>query len=61
MCEDNRMSTENQSGIVYTPEQERVADSQSQMEALRVFVWECEKDWALTDRIDLATRTGRTS
>jgi hypothetical protein len=33
-----------------------VSELQSQLEDLRIHVWECEADWRLDDRIDRAVR-----
>ena len=33
-----------------------VSELQSQLEDLRVYVWACESDWRLDDRIDMAMR-----
>jgi hypothetical protein len=33
-----------------------LSDLQSQLEELRVHVWDCEADWRLDDRIELAVR-----
>lgn len=38
-----------------------VPDLAAQLESLLHTVWECEKDWALDDRIDLSLRSERVS
>lgn len=38
---------------------ERHADLGEQMETLLLWVWECERNWDLDDRIDASTRYGR--
>lgn len=54
-----RAQTEN--GRCDTPAATQPPDLPSQVESLLHTVWECEQDWRLNDRIDLALGRGQAS